>query len=334
MSLKSSPRLTVSTSGRGFFGSKATLKRFLFRPIVDGASSKELFKIKGVALQNTKFESNHSHPAQAVERNYSSTDLMRIAIEEHLKCSDYPRVGAVVTKDGKILSTGHRGEIIKKHAERVAIEKLTPGELINSTLYTTLEPCVELHGDQAVDSCTDLIVSSGIKEVFIGVLDPNGTIYSQGFKRLLANNISVKFFNRKLRMAIEDETFEFGEVHVVYGSGKRRVPVVHSGINITVHFSEADTREIPITWQTLQPAHGCVDLTSLNGAVRVAAGARSFTDITDPTVFRFPSHVARMEKGMIAVVQPPGASFCVLVRLIDLYQNDIFFQWEVRNVDR
>lgn len=176
-----------------------------------------------------------------------------------------------------------------------------------------------------------MIVSSGIKEVFIGVLDPNGTIYSQGFRRLVENSISVKFFNRKLRTAIEQETFDFGEVHAVYGSGKRRVPVVHSGTEMTVHFSKADARAIPIKWATLQPTHGFVDLSSLNGAVKVAAGARNFGDITDPTVFRFPNHFARMQKGMIAVVQPAGAGFCVLVRLIELYENDILFQWEVRN---
>ena len=262
---------------------------------------------------------------------YSNSDLMKIAIKEHLKCSEYPRVGAVVARGGEILSTGHRGEIRKTHAERVAIEKLTREELNGSTMYTTLEPCVDLHDDQSVQSCAELIISSGIKEVFIGVLDPNGTIYSQGFKRLLENNISVKFFNQKLRTAIEEETFDFGSVHALYGSGKRRVPVVHSGIEITVHFSEIDTRTIPIKWATLQPAHGCVDLSSLNGAVRVAAGARNFADITDPTIFRFPSHIARMRKGMISVVQPVNAGFCVLVRLIDIYENDILFQWEVRN---
>lgn len=45
------------------------------------------------------------------------------------------------------------------------------------------------------------MVSVGIKDVFIGVLDPNGTIYSQGFKKLVENSVSVKFFNRKLHDA-------------------------------------------------------------------------------------------------------------------------------------
>lgn len=262
---------------------------------------------------------------------YSTTDLMKIAVEEHLKCSEFPRVGAAIAKNGKLLSTGHRGEAKGMHAERIAIRKLSREELEGSTLYTTLEPCVELHCDQGVESCADLIVSVGIKDVFIGVLDPNGTIYSQGFKKLVENSISVKFFNRRLRAAIEQETFDFGEVHAVYGSGKRRVPVVHSGIDITVYFSKTDNRSIPIKWATLQPGYGCVDLSSQNGAVRVAAGARTFSDVTDPTVFRFPSHFARMKKGMISVVQPAGATFCVLVRLIEIYENDILFQWEVRN---
>ncbi|SEN65162.1 CMP deaminase [Pseudomonas sp. NFACC39-1] len=264
-------------------------------------------------------------------KTYSKHDLMKLAIEEHLKCSEYPRVGALVAKDGVVLSTGYRGEVGKLHAERVALEKLGMDVRIGSTVYTTLEPCVNLHSGQAVESCSDLIISSGVSSVVIGVLDPNGTIYSQGFRKLLENNISVSFFSRKFRDAVEEETFEFGEVHRVYGSGKRRVPVVHSGIDISVQFSELDSRTISISWNTLQPSHGCVDLTSDNGAVRVAAGTKNFSDITDPDVFRFPSHIARMRKGMISIVKPPDATFCVLVKLHEIFENDILFQWEVRN---
>ena len=262
---------------------------------------------------------------------YSKQDLMKLAIEEHLKCSEYPRVGVVVAKNGKILSTGFRGEVSKIHAERVALEKLEFSDRSGSTVYTTLEPCVELHENQLTVSCADLIISSGVTEVVIGVLDPNGTIYSQGFKRLRENNINVSFFTRELRDAVEQETFEYGDIHRVVGSGKRRVPVVGSGIEITIQFSNADTRTISIWWRTLQPAHGVVDLSSANGAVRIAAGGRNFGDITEPTVFRFPSHYARMTKGMIAIVQPSGVTFCVLIKVNEIFENDILFQWEVRD---
>ncbi|WP_285713619.1 hypothetical protein [Erythrobacter oryzae] len=257
---------------------------------------------------------------------------MKLAVEEHLKCTEFPKVGVVVAKEGELLSTGFRGEVPNLHAERVALEKLSPSARIGATVFTTLEPCVSIQPSQVIESCADLIIASGVREVFVGVLDPNGTIYSQGFRKLLENGISVKFFQRKLREAIEEETFEYGVIEKVVGSGKRRVPVVGSGINITVQFSEADQRSIDISWGSLQPIHGCVDLLSNNGAVRIASGASKFSDISDPTVFRFPSHFARMKKGMIAIVQPKGATFCILIKLIDLFEKDIYFQWEVRNL--
>lgn len=256
---------------------------------------------------------------------------MKLAVKEHLKCTLFPRVGAVISKSGIMLSTGFRGEKAGFHAERVAIEKLTNGELKNSTIYTTLEPCIKVQEDQLIESCAELIIKSGIGKVVIGVLDPNGTIYSKGYRKLLENNISVSFFNQKLRKAVEEETFEYGNIHKIFSHGKRKIPVVHSGINIEVQFSENDSRIINIRWSTLQPFHGCVDLLSDNGAVRVASGATKFADITDPMVFRFPSHFARMTKDLIAVVKPSGATFCVLIKLLEIYDNYILFQWEVRN---
>lgn len=257
---------------------------------------------------------------------------MKIAIEEHLKCTEFPRVGAVVAKSGIILSTGYRGERPGIHAERVAIEKLNSEELKDATLFTTLEPCISVQENQSVESCTDLIIRSGLTETIIGVLDPNGTIYSQGYRKLLENNISVSFFNRKLREAVEEETFEFGEIHKLVGPGKRRIPVVHSGTSLDVQFSESDTRKFQIRWNTLQTSNGFVDLSSTNGAVRVASGTTEFSQITDPMIFRFPSHYARMTKGMIAIVRPSNATFCLLVKLIELYEKDILFQWEMRNI--
>ena len=210
---------------------------------------------------------------------------MKIAIEEHLKCTEYPRVGAVIAKEGIILSTGYRGERDNFHAERIAIEKLNEEELLNATIYTTLEPCVNIQENQVTECCSELIVKSGIREAVIGVLDPNGTIYSQGYRKLLENKISVSFFNRRLREAVEEETFEFGDIHKLIGAGKRRIPVVNSGTSLEVQFSARDFRTINLRWNTLQPAHGIVDLLSENGAVRIASGATKFEDITEPMVF-------------------------------------------------
>lgn len=266
-----------------------------------------------------------------MSKKYSRSDLMKLAIEEHLKCSEFPRVGVVVAKSGEVLSTGYRGETRGVHAERIAIRKLSSEQVQGSTVFTTLEPCVELHDNQEIDSCAQLLIDSGVSEVVIGVLDPNGTIYSQGYRKLLENNLSVGFFNRKLREAIEEETFEFGDIHKIYGCGKRRVPVVYSGTSIEVQFSENDFRIINIRWATLQPSHGCVDLLSDNGAVRVASGARNFGDITEPMVFRFPSHSARMKKEMIAIVKPSNTTFYVLIQVMAIFENDIIFKWEVRN---
>lgn len=266
-------------------------------------------------------------------KSYSRTDVMKIAIEQHLKCAVYPRVGAVIVKDGEILSTGFKGEIMGVHAERVAIGKLSAEELENATIFTTLEPCVTIQGGQITECCTDLIIKSGIKEVVIGVLDPNGTIYSQGYKKLLENEIKVSFFNSNLRAAIEAATFQVGDVHKLIGPGKRRIPVVKSGHQLDIQFSQSDSREIKVSWGTLQFQFGKVDLIgSDNEAVRVASGAISFSDITDPTVFRFPSHFARLEPGQIAIVNPKNSTFCVLFKLVEVYENDILIQWEMRNL--
>lgn len=256
---------------------------------------------------------------------------MRLAIEEQLKCSQFPKVGAVVAKGGIVLSTGYHCERGKLHAERVALEKLSDKQRHGTTVYTTLEPCVALHDGQTIRSCADLLIESGVTTVVVGVLDPNATIYSQGYKKLLENNIFVNFFNRNLRAAIEEKTFKFGNANRLVGSGKRRVPVINSGIELTVQFSESDTRTIPISWRTLQPTHSCVDLGSLNSAIRVATGARDFNDVTDPQVFRFPCHYARMAPRDIAIVQPEGATFYVLIQLLELFENDIIFRWESHN---
>ncbi|WP_210151417.1 hypothetical protein [Chryseobacterium scophthalmum] len=76
------------------------------------------------------------------------------------------------------------------------------------------------------------------------------------------------------------------------GPGERRIPIINSGTNLDIQFSNSDVRTINILWSTLQPQYGVVDLLSENGAVRIASGTTNLSDITDLMIFRFPSHYA------------------------------------------
>ena len=79
-------------------------------------------------------------------------------------------VGAVIVKDGKIISRAHNIKEEKqdttKHAEIIAIQKaskkLETWRLNDCEMYVTLEPC---------SMCAGAIIQSRIKKVYIGTMD-------------------------------------------------------------------------------------------------------------------------------------------------------------------
>lgn len=98
---------------------------------------------------------------------------MKIAIEEAKKGMSNtftnPLVGAVIVKDGHILSRGAHLEYGYEHAEHNAISKThSPEDLLNSTLYVTLEPCAHFGKQQLKllsKQLNDLELKLVIKEV-------------------------------------------------------------------------------------------------------------------------------------------------------------------------
>lgn len=97
---------------------------------------------------------------------------MKEALKEAKKAYDKLEVpvGAVIVKDGKIISRAHNLKETKydttKHAEILAIQKaskkLNSWRLIDCEMYVTLEPC---------SMCAGAIINSRIKKVYIGALD-------------------------------------------------------------------------------------------------------------------------------------------------------------------
>ena len=97
---------------------------------------------------------------------------MNEALKEAKKAYDKLEipVGAVIVKDNKIIARAHNLKETKKsaiaHAEILAIQKankkLDNWRLLDCDMFVTLEPC---------DMCMGAIVSSRIRNLYIGTLD-------------------------------------------------------------------------------------------------------------------------------------------------------------------
>ena len=98
-----------------------------------------------------------------------------IALAKKAGENDEVPVGAVIVKDGEVLSYAFNKRESKKdataHAEIMAIQKackkLSDFRLIDCDMYVTLEPCV---------MCTGAILNARIKNVYFGASITNGSI--------------------------------------------------------------------------------------------------------------------------------------------------------------
>lgn len=118
---------------------------------------------------------------------------MRLALEEAKRGSGgvnpNPLVGAVIVRDGKVLSTGYHERYGELHAERNALAHLNGQSAEGATMYVTLEPCCH-HGHQP--PCTDAIIEHKLARVVIGSRDPNPLVAGKGVKILRNAGIEVK----------------------------------------------------------------------------------------------------------------------------------------------
>ncbi len=94
---------------------------------------------------------------------------LRLAEKGRGTTSPNPVVGAVLVKDGKIISEGWHEFPGGPHAEIIALEKAGKNSK-GATLYVTLEPCSS-YG--RTPPCSDAIIKAGISRVVYGIDDPN-----------------------------------------------------------------------------------------------------------------------------------------------------------------
>jgi diaminohydroxyphosphoribosylaminopyrimidine deaminase/5-amino-6-(5-phosphoribosylamino)uracil reductase len=145
---------------------------------------------------------------------YFMNIAMRLALKARGVTSPNPMVGAVVVKNGRISGTGYHEKAGMSHAEIIALDeagKNTRG----ANLYVTLEPCVHFG---RTPPCVDRIIKSRVKEVIVGMVDPNPLNNGKGIQILRQNKIKVKVG------FLEDRLKKLNEVFIKYIS--KRMPFV------------------------------------------------------------------------------------------------------------
>lgn len=98
-----------------------------------------------------------------------------------------PMVGAVIVNKDRIVGEGYHEKSGEPHAEINALAEA--GSLARGgVLYVTLEPCCHVG---KTGPCTDRVIEAGIRQVIVGMVDPNPKVNGEGIRRLKAAGIAV-----------------------------------------------------------------------------------------------------------------------------------------------
>ncbi len=135
-------------------------------------------------------------PSDSCSKSHSHEWYMTQALKEALKArvKDESPVGAVIVRDGTIISRGHNEKELKDdatmHAEMTAIrkagKKLGSWRLTDCDMYVTLEPCT---------MCAGAIIQARIRKLYIGTADPKA-----GAAGSVINVLAIEAFNHKVEV--------------------------------------------------------------------------------------------------------------------------------------
>ncbi len=155
----------------------------------------------------------------AEQRKFDPRTLMKRAIDVMKKSVGEPRdddkanplVGAVLVKPDGGIETAHRGELrYGDHAEFTLLERKNRHSLLEgSSLFSTLEPCAPGARRHPKLSCSERIMLARIKEVWVGLADPDPTVDRKGIAYLEKHGIKVHMFDRDLQEEIQEHNREF-----------------------------------------------------------------------------------------------------------------------------
>lgn len=131
------------------------------------------------------------------DHEYYMNLAMKLALKGKGLTSPNPLVGSLVVKNGDIIGKGFHAKAGLAHAEVVALDE-AGDKAEGATLYVTLEPCVHFG---RTPPCVARIIKSGVKEVVVGMIDPNPLNNGKGIEILKQNKIKIRvgFLEDKLK---------------------------------------------------------------------------------------------------------------------------------------
>jgi len=139
---------------------------------------------------------------------------MNLALKAKGRTSPNPIVGALVVKNGRIVGTGYHEKAGLPHAEIIALDEAA-AKAKGAILYVTLEPCTHFG---KTPPCVDRIIKSRVKEVIVGMVDPNPLNNGRGIKILRQHKIKVQVG------FLENELSRINEAFIKYIT--KRMPLV------------------------------------------------------------------------------------------------------------
>jgi ATP-dependent DNA helicase RecG len=145
--------------------------------------------------------------------------MLQSVAEQRADGKACPKVGAVLVASTELLQskgpliTAHRGELRDgDHAEFTLLErKCRDHKLDGCVLFATLEPCAPGSRRHPKLGCAERIVLARIKEVYVGIEDPDPTVDRKGIKYLQDNGVTVHMFDRDFQEQIREANKEFIE---------------------------------------------------------------------------------------------------------------------------
>ena len=99
-----------------------------------------------------------------------------------------PRVGCVITRNGKIVGKGWHQKAGEAHAEINALQE-AGDNAEGGTAYITLEPCSHVG---RTPPCVEALIRANVKRVIFAVGDPNPDVNGNGIQRLQQAGIEVR----------------------------------------------------------------------------------------------------------------------------------------------